>query len=105
MARETAYRLRTKQGAEGFNAAWDAALARLGSERGRAAYLSSLKDARDALKPSRKVTLRQLKWRAETGYWKVILHQGRYVGVRQAADNSAVLVLMARLDRVSWGRG
>lgn len=90
MARETAYRLRRRAGAEGFRAAWDVAMGRLAAEE-----TASL-----ALLPSRKVTLGQLEWRVETGIWRVILHGGRYCGVRQKPDNSALLALLNRLDAI-----
>jgi hypothetical protein len=99
MARETAYRLRAKSGAEGFAAAWEVALARPGSEAGRVRLLAALMAARGALKPSRKVTVEQLTWRVETGLWQVFLHQGRYAGVRRNPDNSALLALLARTRR------
>jgi hypothetical protein len=41
MGRESAYRLRGKPGSEGFCAAWDAAVAPLGSASGRALYLAA----------------------------------------------------------------
>lgn len=88
MGRESAYRLRTREGADGFNAAWDVALARLGSEAGRARYFADVEGARMALRPSRKVTLRELQWRIDTGIWRVILRNGRYAGVRCKPDNS-----------------
>ena len=94
MARETAYRLRGRAGGEGFDAAWDAALARTATAAGRARLLAALETARDAIKPSRKVTLRQLEWRVESGIWQVILRGGRYAGVRRKADNSALLALL-----------
>ncbi|QKG69976.1 hypothetical protein [Erythrobacter mangrovi] len=99
MARETAYRLRDRPGAEGFAAAWDVALARPGSEAGRAQLLAALRAARDAVKPSRKVTVEQLTWRVETGLWQVFLQCGRYAGVRRNPDNSALLALLARTRR------
>jgi hypothetical protein len=88
MARETAYRLRSREGAEGFCAAWDVAMGRLAAEE----------TARMALRPLRKVTLKQLEWRVETGIWRVVLRQGRYLGVSQKPDNSALLTLLSRLD-------
>ena len=97
MARETAYRLRGRSGGEGFDAAWDAALARTATAAGRARLLAVLEAARDALKPSRKVTVSQLQWRVETGVWQVILHSGRYRGVRQKPDDSALLALLGRI--------
>lgn len=97
MARETAYRLRGRAGGEGFDAAWDAALACTATQAGRMRLLAALEAARDALKPSRKVTVEQLEWRVETGFWQVILHGGRYAGVRQKPDDSALLALLGRM--------
>ena len=103
MARETAYRLRDRPGAEGFAAAWDVALARLGSEAGRARALAALAAAREALKPSRKVTTEQLSWRVETGIWQIRLRAGRYASVCRKADNSALFALLARTGRGAVG--
>lgn len=97
MARESAYRLRRRPGGEGFDAAWDAALAHTASDAGRARMLAALETARDALKPRRKVTVPHLKWRIETGIWQVILHNGRYAGVRRKPDDSALLALLGRV--------
>lgn len=92
MARETAYRLRGRAGAEGFNAAWNAALgiapARGDGERSQAGG-----------SPSRKVTNRELMWRVETGLWQVRMHRGRFAGVWQKADNTSLFQLLARFDR------
>ncbi|NVE94914.1 hypothetical protein [Altererythrobacter lutimaris] len=97
MQRETAYRLRTRRGAESFAAAWDAAVAR---GRNRAAPLTASSSiARDRARPHRKVTLCELAWRVETGIWRVRLRAGRYSGVSRKADNSALLTLLARCSR------
>lgn len=82
MARETAYRLRHRAGAESFCAAWDAALGEAPGE--------------DGTGPARKVTLRELRWQVETGLWQVLMRGGRYAGVRRKADDSALLRLLAR---------
>lgn len=92
MARETAYRLRAREGAESFIAAWNAALAR---GRGRPAP----PPPGPVTPGSRKVTLAQLMWRMETGIWRVRLHGPRYVGVVQKPDNSAVFELLGRTGR------
>lgn len=92
MARETAYRLRDKPGAQGFVCAWEAALAAAGSPLARAAIAG----AREALRARPKVTLGELHWRVETGVWQVILRAGRYAGVRRKPDNPALLALLAR---------
>lgn len=77
MARETAYRLRRRRGAESFAAAWDAAL------------------ARDAEK--RKVTPGERVARALYGRIKPVIYQGRHVGTTGKADISAFLGHIARL--------
>lgn len=82
MARESAYRLRTRRWAEGFCAAWDAAL-------GTPCPAGQV--------PPRKVTLEELSWRVEAGLWQVRMLQGRYAGVIKKADNSALLSMLARL--------
>lgn len=81
LTRETAYRLRKRALSESFVAAWDAALGRRFDwpDRGLA-----------------KVTLHELRWRVETGLWRVILVRGKYRGVRRMADNSALLALVRR---------
>ncbi len=98
MGRESAYWFRTREGAEGFAAVWDMALARRGTKAGWAAFFVARDAARDALKPSRKVTLSMLNWRIETGRWRVILRKGRYRGAVQMADNDALLTLLRRKD-------
>jgi hypothetical protein len=89
MARESAYRLRTRRWAEEFCAAWDAALGN--KSHGSVTF-------------SRKVTLAELQWRIESGLWRVRLVQGRYAGVLHKADNSALLSLLARLNYGAKGR-
>ncbi|MCP9222830.1 hypothetical protein MKP08_08740 [Erythrobacter sp. LQ02-29] len=103
MARESAYRLRARAGSEGFVAAWDAALASTGTPRGRERLAAALEAAHAALRPSWKVTLAQLEWRIETGIWQVVLHAGRYAGVRQKPDNSALFAVLARTRHAEEG--
>jgi hypothetical protein len=78
MARETAYRLRAKPGAEGFAAVWDAVL-------GFAA--------------KRKVTPEERMRRAFDELVRPLVRRGRCVGLARKADNSALLALLAQLDR------
>jgi hypothetical protein len=86
MARETAYRLRTKPGAEEFARAWDMALAIAGVRRPRTPR-------------PRKVT-HAPTWRMlMDGQWQPVLRQGKYAGSVQKPDNSALLGYMAQLDR------
>ncbi len=89
MARETAYRLRGKPGAEEFAAAWDAALAVAGVRRVPAAQQER----------SRKVTQAE-PWRAILGgRWRVVMRRGKYCGSVREAPNSALLGWLAQLDR------
>lgn len=83
LARETAYRLRRKAGAESFADAWDRAL---GREPGR-----------------RKVTAGERRLRALQGLLKPRLYGGEHVGNERKADNSALLGYLAQLDRTSRG--
>ncbi|MEL7447502.1 MAG: hypothetical protein AAGK02_17150 [Pseudomonadota bacterium] len=94
MARETAYRLRTRPFSESFCAAWDAAL-------GRPLDSALLASPSALIQPNRKVTLPALAWRIESGVWSVILRRGKYAGVRQKPDNSAVLAAASRLGLLS----
>lgn len=80
-SREAAYKLRRRPCAESFAAAWDAALGG----------------------PARKLTVADLRFRAFEGLIQPVLHRGKYVGVRQKPDNSALLALLARLDRALAG--
>lgn len=81
LTRETAYRLRRRALSESFVAAWDAALGRAFDWPDRGLT---------------KVTLHELRWRVETGLWRVILVRGKYRGVRRMSDNSALLALVRR---------
>jgi hypothetical protein len=51
--------------------------------------------------PISKVTNVGLAWRCETGIWSVIQRRGKYVGVLRKADDSALLGLVARTDRLA----
>ena len=85
MARESAYRLRRRPWAEGFCAAWDAALSTATGRKSQAAETLP-----------RKVTAEELDWRIESGIWQVRFEAGRYAGVWHKPDNSALLGLLAR---------
>ena len=52
---------------------------------------------------TRKSTLAELEWRVETGLWQVLMQGGRYIGVRKKLDNSALLMLTRRIDRIEHG--
>ena len=80
MARETAYRLRRREGAESFAAAWDAILGRcVGAER--------------------KVTPDERARRAIEGLLKPVIWRGRHVANQRKPNNSALLRYLAQLDR------
>jgi hypothetical protein len=78
MSRQSAYRLRTKRGAESFCAAWDAALG----------------------KPIRRVTVDDLEFLAYRGLIRLTFRAGKYRGYKQVPSNTALLKLVARYDRV-----
>lgn len=80
MARETAYRLRARAGAESFAAAWDAVMGR-------------------AVGGKWKVTNDALWHQTLHGKLKPVMRGGCFVGIIRKADNSALLRLLARLDR------
>lgn len=84
-SRESAYRLRTRDLAESFARAWDHALGLPPA-------------APDPCKP--KVTHRSLVWRFEIGLWRPVIRGGRFVTVARKHDNTALLRLLTRLDRV-----
>ena len=122
MTRETAYRLRRRKWSASFCAAWDAAMGRpvmafrpkfegaglmvaqlekLGL-RGRALGMARPGQVpADEAAPISKVTNAELAWRCETGIWSVILRRGKYAGVLRKADDSALLRLVARIDRLA----
>ncbi len=79
MARETAYRLRRRRGAEGFAAAWDAALG--------------------VTRPAWKVTDSDLETAVREGTLRPVLRGGRYLAVVGKPSISALLTLLAREDR------
>jgi len=83
MSRKSAYRLRARPDAESFAAAWDAALGA----------------------PVRKVTVTDLHFLAHHGLVRPVLFRGRYRGASYKPDNSALLRLCARLDRVAPEHG
>jgi hypothetical protein len=78
MSRNSAYKLRDKRDAESFAAAWDAALGL----------------------PLRKVTIADLQFLAYHGLVHSRFRGGRYLGWAQKPDNSALLRLLARFDRL-----
>lgn len=87
MRRESAHRLRAREGAESFAHAWDVVLAPPGT--GRIARPVS---------DFRKVTDEALFRRLETGLVALMIHRRTVTGIRRKADNSALLRLVGRLD-------
>lgn len=79
MSRKSAYALRARPGAESFAAAWDAALGA----------------------PVRKVTPPDLDFLAYHGLIRLEMFRGRYRGSWARPDDSALLRLVRRLDRVA----
>jgi hypothetical protein len=82
MSRNSAYKLRRKPHAESFAAAWDAALGM----------------------PIRRVTVDDLPFLAYHGLIRPRFRGGKYIGSRQKPDNTALLRLLAQLDRSAYGR-
>ncbi len=83
MARETAYRLRRREGAGSFAHAWDAVMAiRSGGEA-----------------PQRKVTLDERWVLAMQGGFVVRMRRGRFAGTWRKPSTSALLSLLASYDR------
>jgi hypothetical protein len=82
MSRNSAYRLRRKPRAESFAAAWDAALGA----------------------PVRRVTITDLYFLAYRGLIRPRFRGGKYIRSVQKPDNSALLRLMERLDRLAGDR-
>ena len=98
MARETAYRLRRKPGAEEFARAWDIALQIAGVRRpGEPGVLPQVRYLGTPGAP--KVTPPDLWRRIVDGRWRPVLRRGEYVGSVKKADNSALLSHIAQLDR------
>ncbi len=78
MSRNSAYKLRTKADAESFAAAWEAALGM----------------------PVRRVTIDDLHFLAHHGLVKPLSRGGKYIRSQRKPDNSALLRLLARYDRL-----
>lgn len=93
MARETAYRLRRREGADSFAAAWDAVA------RPRRTRRMPTRPVRQVSGRRPKVTLDDLARRALDGVLKPRIWQGRFTGIQRKPDNRALLRALARLDR------
>lgn len=87
MSRESAHRLRVREGAESFAAAWDRVLTPPGA------------GSTGAGKPDyRKVTNAALIARLETGLVRPVVYRGRMIAIGRKADNSTLFRLLRRLD-------
>ncbi|MGB3166137.1 MAG: hypothetical protein WBA68_05095, partial [Alteraurantiacibacter sp.] len=84
MGRESAYRLRKREGAAGFAAAWDAAL-------GKPQVPVDLGSA--------KSTGLSAGYRRLAGRMQVVMQDGRPVAIRRIPDDTALLQHLAQLDR------
>ena len=92
MSRESASRLRAREGAESFAAAWDVAKA--------------FSDARKLpIAPKRKITPGEWRRRAFGGVLRVVMRRGRHAWTERKPDNSAILHWLAVLDRSMCSRG
>ncbi|MGB7407006.1 MAG: hypothetical protein WA908_00730 [Pontixanthobacter sp.] len=113
MARETAYRLRSREWSESFCAAWDVAVGSAviekGATRERAighdtSHSKVTADDHDgtsqaAPKRRRMVTNAELHWRVKTGLWQLKFYRGVFKLAWRKGDNAALLSLLSRLDR------
>lgn len=98
MTRASAYRLRTRIGAESFSAMWDRVLTPPGCGH--------------VPKPQpdfRKVTLHTLNSWLETGFVQPAIYRGRMCGIRRKPDDSTLFRLLRRLGedidpKAEWGR-
>jgi hypothetical protein len=97
MARETAYRLRAKPGAEEFARAWDMAVAISGIRPSASAERAVSGEGRTPVPP--KVSPGDLWRRIVDGRWRPVLRRGKYAGSVHKAENSALLSHVAQLDR------
>lgn len=87
MTRESAHRLRRREGAESFAGAWDRVLAQPGTGRCSAAQPDY-----------RKVTTGTLLSRLETPLIQPVIYRGRMVSIRTRHDNATLFRLLRRLD-------
>lgn len=87
MTRESAHRLRRREGAESFAGAWDRVLAQPGTGRC------------DPARPDyRKVTTGTLLNRLETGLVQPVIYRRQMVGIRAKHDDATLFRLLRRLD-------
>ena len=85
MSRESAWRLRARDGAESFAAAWDVA--------------KSIGVGEAPIAPKRKITPGEWRRRAFGGVLRVVMRRGRHAWTEQKPDNCAILRWLAVLDR------
>ena len=86
----SAYRLRRREGAAGFAAAWDAAL----GQGGARVTLASAKS-----------TGLSAGYRFASGLAQVVMYRGKYRATRWKADNNALLQFVAQLARAGGPDG
>ena len=85
MSRESAWRLRARDLAESFAAAWDVA--------------KSICLGQATIAPKRKITPGEWRRRAFGGVVRVVMRRGHHAWTEQKADNCAILRWLAVLDR------
>lgn len=90
MTRMSAYRLRKRPDAISFAAAWDRILLPPGTPRPKVTK-----------RDPRKVTNQELMQRAHAGLVQPVIHGGTMRAIRKKQDNSALVSLVARLDRIA----
>ena len=90
MTRESAHRLRRRDGADSFAHQWDRVLTPPGRGHVNAAGLAK-----------RKVTLGELNRRFEQGMVAPVIHCGRMTAIREKADNSALLEYLRRTKAIA----
>ncbi|AWW73698.1 hypothetical protein CD351_04560 [Erythrobacter sp. KY5] len=90
-SRESAYRLRRREGAESFARCWDRVL-----DPRCPPGVMPVRERR--VEDWRKVTLPTLRWRVEIGLWRPVIYRGTLRGIARKPDDSALLRLLTRLD-------
>ncbi len=95
MSRESAWRLRVRELAESFSAAWGVAKA--------------IGIGQVAIAPKRKITPGEWRRRAFGGMFRVVMRHGHHAWTERKPDNCAILRWLAVLDRsvcsraIDWG--
>lgn len=88
MSKRGAFRLRRREGAESFAAAWDRVLTSL--------HAGKLEAWR---RDFRKVTLLTLNTWVETGFIQPVIYRGALCGIRRKPDDSALFPVLRRLGK------